>query len=241
MVLVGNADSGSREGPNYYRTLARTNPPWLPGLTVWVEASWALRPGVSMLCLMWQVGRWDKDKGKDSLQNQSCRYKSCRSTLGKCIMLLLCLLYVSSVERRGYRPTHSPDRTTTNPTQMLSIKLWDRHLTGRNNISPRNTVWDKLKLHKPSWYFSLHGMRTVTRWSGLGGLRENIIWDTLSTTQAGAHLIYRQWHFHISQTELRRLCLFLDSTSIRLVSGCIFVLSLKSAASISGLEKGFYT
>lgn len=184
--------------------------------------------------------RWDKDKRTDNLQNQSCCYKSCRRTLGKCIVLFLCLLYASSVER-SYRPPHSPDRTITNPTQMVSIKLWDRHLAGRNNISPHNTVWDKIKLHKPSWYFSLHNMRTVTRWSVLGGIRESIIWDTLNTKQAGAHLIYRQWHFHVSQAELLRLCLFLDSTSIRLVSGCIFVLSLKSAASTSGLEKGFYT
>lgn len=240
MVLVGNADSGSREQPNYYRTPARTNRPWLPGLIIWDEASWALRPGANTLCLMWQVGRWDKDKRTDSLQNQSCCYKSCRRTLGKCIILFLCLLYASSVER-SYRPPHSPDRTITNPTQMVSIKLWDRHLAGRNNISPHNTVWDKIKLHKPSWYFSLHNMRTVTRWSVLGGIGESIIWDTLSTNQAGAHLIYRQWHFHVSQAELLRLCLFLDSTSIRLVSGCIFVLSLKSAASTSGLEKGFYT
>lgn len=52
MMLVGNADSSSKEGAITTGRQARASSLELPGLTGWAEASWDLEPGMSTLCLL---------------------------------------------------------------------------------------------------------------------------------------------------------------------------------------------
>ena len=190
---------------------------------------------------MWRVGRCGQGQKEGEPARPELLSQVCRNTRGEVHRSLS----TSALHEQCREEGTEPRTAQRGPPQTLperSLQATRQTCYGEKHpIPPKHFVLNKLKLQKPSCYFSPHNMRTVPRWSVLGRPRESIFWDTLSTTQAGLHLISIQQQFHVSQIQVLRLCLLLDGTGIRLVSGCIFVLSLKSAASILGLEKSFYT
>lgn len=118
-------------------TQARTNPPWLPGLTSWAEASWALKSGLSTLYLMW----WAGTHGQGQKEGEPARPE-----------LLLRVLQKHpwrnapfSFAEEGTEP-HSPERTTTNLTWELFANQETDILQGETAYHPATVCVGQTKI-----------------------------------------------------------------------------------------------